>query len=79
MEYEVVLEVDDLDDEDEVSFFIICNGYILQEIFSDFDELFGWRFNNFFIDFYFVQNVLLMRVSCYNCKYCWLFFIDFDN
>lgn len=79
MEYEVVLEVDDLDDEDEVSFFIICNGYILQEIFSDFDELFGWRFNNFLIDFYFVQNVFLMRVSCYNCKYCWLFFIDFDN
>uniref|UniRef100_A0A8W8M9M4 AAA+ ATPase domain-containing protein n=1 Tax=Magallana gigas TaxID=29159 RepID=A0A8W8M9M4_MAGGI len=79
MEYEAVPEADDSDDEDEASPLITRNGYILQEILSDFDELSGWRLNNLPTDLHSVQNALLMRVSCHNRKYCWPLLIDPDN
>nr|XP_022307449.1 dynein heavy chain domain-containing protein 1-like isoform X4 [Crassostrea virginica] len=79
MEYEAVPEADDSDDEDEASPLITRNGYLLQEILSDFDELSGWRLNNLPTDLHSVQNALLMRVSCHNRKHCWPLLIDPDN
>lgn len=79
MEYEAVPEGDDSDDEDEASPLITRNGYLLQEILSDFDELSGWRLHNLPTDLHSVQNALLMRVSCHNRKYCWPLLIDPDN
>ncbi|XP_062587861.1 dynein heavy chain domain-containing protein 1-like, partial [Saccostrea cucullata] len=79
MEYETIPEADDSDDEDEASPLITRNGYLLQEILSDFDELSGWRLHNLPTDLHSVQNALLMRVSCHNRKHCCPLLIDPDN
>lgn len=70
---------DDSDDEDEQSPLMTRNSYSLQEILSDFDELSKWRLDGLPTDLHSVQNALLMRVSCYNRKYCWPLLIDPDN
>ncbi|XP_056008158.1 dynein heavy chain domain-containing protein 1-like [Ostrea edulis] len=79
MEYETIPEADDSDDDDEASPLITRNGYLLQEILSDFDELSGWRLTSLPTDLHSVQNALLMRVSCHNRKHCWPLLIDPDN
>ncbi|XP_060599368.1 dynein heavy chain domain-containing protein 1-like [Ruditapes philippinarum] len=70
---------DDSDDEAEQSPLLTRNSYSLQEILSDFDELSKWRLEGLPTDLHSVQNALLMRVSCYNRKYCWPLLIDPDN
>lgn len=80
VEYEpTITEADDSDDEDEQSPLLTRNSFSLQEILSDFDELSKWRLEDLPTDLHSVQNALLMRVSCYNRKYCWPLLIDPDN
>ncbi|KAK6166840.1 hypothetical protein SNE40_023452 [Patella caerulea] len=73
------IDVDDEEDEEELSPLCVRSGYTLQDILSDFDELSEWRMSNLPTDLHSVQNALLMRVSCFNRKHCWPLLIDPDN
>ena len=81
IEYEPAtsFEMEDSDDEDEQSPLMTRNGYSLQVILSDFDELSQWRLEDLPTDLHSIQNALMMRVSCYNRKHCWPLLIDPDN
>lgn len=80
MEYDALnVDANDSDDEEEHSALMNRNGFSLQDILSDFDELSKWRMDSLPTDLHSVQNALLMRVSCFNRKHCWPLLIDPDN
>ncbi|KAL8594105.1 hypothetical protein ACOMHN_000817 [Nucella lapillus] len=72
-------DLDDSDDEEDMSALPTRSNYTLQDILSDFDELSEWRMQSLPTDLHSVQNALLMRVSCHNRRHCWPLLLDPDN
>ncbi|XP_025095393.1 dynein heavy chain domain-containing protein 1-like isoform X2 [Pomacea canaliculata] len=72
-------ELQDSDDEEDLSALPTRSNYTIQDILSDFDELSDWRMRSLPTDLHAQQNALLMRVSCHNRRHCWPLLLDPDN
>ncbi|XP_076466624.1 dynein heavy chain domain-containing protein 1-like isoform X2 [Babylonia areolata] len=72
-------DMDDSDDEEDMSSLPTRSNYTIQDILSDFDELSEWRMESLPTDLHSVQNALLMRVSSHNRRHCWPLLLDPDN